>query len=236
MKKSRGTIIGELRQEWREAYREFLNPKKETEWIPAPEKTNGTRPPKNIIREEISEDTAMQILKESVNKKAISEAGSWLETQEEKLIKDIHTKIAEVGLKGSFIITGTEGSLIITGTGGDMDGNQKFKKPLYQTPPAWRLIDETKEIMETKERIGRVLHSLETLLVEKNKRYGNSALEPLKGIKYTPEDGIKIRLTDKLKRVINSDNLRKNDVADIMGYLTLLCVSKGWSDFNDLID
>jgi len=235
MKKSRGTIIAELRQEWREAYREFLNPKKETEWIPAPEETNGTRPPENIIREEISEDAAMQMLKESVNKKAISEAGSWLETQEEKLIEEIppeaetwYEKI-ERELKKSF--PKETGKVIIMGTGGDMDGNYVFKNGWTPAPEE----DEIKT-MDTRKQIENTVDSLKELLIEKNKRYGNSALEPLKGIKYTPEDGIKIRLTDKLKRVINSDNLRKNDVADIMGYLTLLCVSKGWSDFNDLID
>lgn len=84
--------------------------------------------------------------------------------------------------------------------------------------------------------IEQITSSLSHLLQEKNKRYGNSALEPLEGTKYTPEDGIKIRLTDKLKRIINSDELRKNDVADVMGYLVLLCISKGWTNFNDLID
>jgi hypothetical protein len=88
----------------------------------------------------------------------------------------------------------------------------------------------------TQEEITQVLSSLRELLIEKNRRYGNSALEPLEGIKYTAEDGIKIRLTDKLKRIINSDSLRMNDVSDVMGYLTLLCVNKKWLDFTELID
>lgn len=85
-------------------------------------------------------------------------------------------------------------------------------------------------------KIQKVTEALNELLQEKNKRYGNSALEPLEGIKYTAEDGIKIRLIDKLKRVINSEDLRKNDVADILGYLVLLCVDKDWIQFKDLID
>lgn len=88
----------------------------------------------------------------------------------------------------------------------------------------------------TQIKIKQVLSSLQELLLEKNNRYGNSALEPLEGIKYTAEDGIKIRLVDKLKRVINSEEVRKNDIADIMGYLTLLCVNKDWTDFLELID
>ena len=85
-------------------------------------------------------------------------------------------------------------------------------------------------------KIQKVTEALNELLQEKNKRYGNSALEPLEGVKYTAEDGIKIRLIDKLKRVINSEDLRKNDVADILGYLVLLCVDKDWIQFKDLID
>lgn len=85
-------------------------------------------------------------------------------------------------------------------------------------------------------KIQKVTEGLNYLLQEKNKRYGNSALEPLDNIKYTAEDGIKIRLSDKLKRVINSEELRKNDVADIIGYLILLCVNKKWLTFKDLID
>ena len=90
--------------------------------------------------------------------------------------------------------------------------------------------------MKTEWAIQSVLGSLEVLLIEKNKRYGNSALEPLEGIKYSAEDGIKIRLADKIKRIINSDELRKNDIADIMGYLVLLCINKKWISFKDLID
>ena len=88
----------------------------------------------------------------------------------------------------------------------------------------------------TSYKIKQVTESLNELLQEKNRRYGNSALEPLESIKYTAEDGIKIRLADKLKRIINSDQLRKNDVSDCLGYLVLLCVDKEFLSFKDLID
>lgn len=91
--------------------------------------------------------------------------------------------------------------------------------------------------METKDKIKQVTDSLCNLLLEKNSRYGNSALEPL-GIFYKEfaTTGILVRIDDKLNRIKNSDTLRKNDVADIMGYLALLCVSAEWTDFSDLID
>jgi len=87
------------------------------------------------------------------------------------------------------------------------------------------------------DKIKQVLESLNKLLQEKNKRYGNSALKPINLFnKLESFNSILIRLDDKLNRVKNSDELRKNDIADIMGYLTLLCVSKNWLNFNDLID
>lgn len=83
----------------------------------------------------------------------------------------------------------------------------------------------------------QITTSLCELLTEKNKRYGNAALKPL-GVfnKNNASAGIQIRLDDKLMRVKNSKELRKNDVADIMGYLVLLCADKDWMDFSELID
>lgn len=92
-------------------------------------------------------------------------------------------------------------------------------------------------IKSTSEKIQNITESLNRLLQAKNKNYGNSALEPL-GIfnKNNATEGIKVRLDDKLMRVKNSKELRKNDISDIMGYLTLLCVEKEWLNFDELID
>jgi hypothetical protein len=96
----------------------------------------------------------------------------------------------------------------------------------------------TRDSAGTKEKIGCVLASLDALLVEKNRRYGDSALNP-QNICYKggATDSILIRIDDKLGRIKNNTGeLRKNDIVDLMGYLTLLCVSKDWLDFKDLID
>ena len=50
------------------------------------------------------------------------------------------------------------------------------------------------------------------------------------------DEQLKIRLDDKLSRIANADELRKNDTVDLLGYLVLLCVANGWNDFTDLID
>jgi hypothetical protein len=79
------------------------------------------------------------------------------------------------------------------------------------------------------------------LLVAKNQRYGNSALEPIRVFSNVDADvGLLVRLDDKLSRIkyasSNHKPLRKNDIADMMGYLVLYCVKQGWTDFADLID
>ena len=92
---------------------------------------------------------------------------------------------------------------------------------------------------ETQEKIALVFDGMREVVLEKNRRYGDSALSPLGCFsKLSSDESIRIRLDDKLKRIANAptSDLRKNDVADIIGYLSLLCVSRGWIDFNDLID
>ncbi len=91
------------------------------------------------------------------------------------------------------------------------------------------------------ENITKTCEGMARLLVAKNQRYGNSALEPMRVFsRADPAEGILVRLDDKLSRSKHSSNdgkpLRKNDRADMIGYLILYCVKQGWTDFDDLID
>lgn len=104
-----------------------------------------------------------------------------------------------------------------------------------------RLLDENcKE--EYDETIHNKFHSIyashEAMLLEKNKRYGDSALKPAKVFASHLDDidSILIRLDDKISRIRNSDEIRKNDVSDLMGYCVLLCKAKGWMGFMDQVD
>lgn len=90
---------------------------------------------------------------------------------------------------------------------------------------------------DTMQKIGTVCDGIKAILLEKNRRYGNSALAPLRVFsRSVPSEGIRVRLDDKLSRIRNAETLRRNDVVDTAGYLILLCVSEGWTDFGDLID
>lgn len=89
-------------------------------------------------------------------------------------------------------------------------------------------------------KVKKVAEALGFLVAEKGIRYGDAALNPLE-IFSKPTDGpelrhINTRLDEKLSRIKVSSELRKNDVADLMGYLLLLCVHKEWMDFSEMID
>lgn len=92
------------------------------------------------------------------------------------------------------------------------------------------------EIPESQGEITAVTEALEDFIHEKNVRYGNAALSPVGVFNKDALAGIRARLDDKLGRIKHSEELRKNDVVDLMGYLVLLCVKMGWTSFSDLID
>jgi hypothetical protein len=78
------------------------------------------------------------------------------------------------------------------------------------------------------EEVHDVLQEIEDLLVAKNEKYGNSALEPL-GVfsQLSAKEGLLVRIDDKLKRIKNG-SLEKDDedvINDLIGYLVLLKIS-----------
>lgn len=88
--------------------------------------------------------------------------------------------------------------------------------------------------IETESFFDKAYVSLARMQNEKNKRYGESALKPLDI--FTKHHSYGSRLDEKLARVKNSNELRKNDLADIIGGVMLICKDKGWDSFDDLID
>ena len=82
----------------------------------------------------------------------------------------------------------------------------------------------------TQQRIKEIMGSMTDLLIYKNRKYGDSAINPKKIFyKGDSTNSILIRLDDKLGRVIANpdDKPRINDVCDIIGYCTLLLISMG---------
>jgi len=83
--------------------------------------------------------------------------------------------------------------------------------------------------MNTKARIKQKCKELEELLLSKNEKYGNSALEPLNVFSCAGAvAGIKMRIDDKLKRIKNAGlvDATEDTLQDLAGYLILLMIAK----------
>jgi hypothetical protein len=90
------------------------------------------------------------------------------------------------------------------------------------------------KIEEKESSFKELFDSLCEMVETKDKRYGNAALKPLDI--FAKHHNYGSRLDEKLARVKNSEELRKNDVADLIGGLALICKDKGWNNFYDQID
>lgn len=83
---------------------------------------------------------------------------------------------------------------------------------------------ESPEASLFRDKVQDVLKGLENLLVEKNKSYGNSALDPVRAFsKVSTQEQIRVRIDDKLSRLIRGKEFNDEDtVNDLIGYLVLL--------------
>ena len=73
--------------------------------------------------------------------------------------------------------------------------------------------------------VDAVLEEVSDMLISKNKAYGDAALSPTQIFsKLSSEEGIKVRIDDKLSRIKNSgfNDETEDTVLDLIGYLILL--------------
>jgi hypothetical protein len=77
-------------------------------------------------------------------------------------------------------------------------------------------------------QVTQALDEIRDLLIAKNLKYGNSALEPL-GVfsQLSAKEGLLVRIDDKLKRIKNGSLERDDEdvVNDLIGYLVLLKIN-----------
>jgi len=69
--------------------------------------------------------------------------------------------------------------------------------------------------------------ALKAMLLEKNRAYGNSALEPVRIFsKASPEEQILVRIDDKINRLMKGSEAGEDVVQDLIGYLVLLRIAR----------
>lgn len=83
--------------------------------------------------------------------------------------------------------------------------------------------------MTFEEQVEKITTDIKNLLIEKNRNYGSSALNPLRIFsKCDKIEAIKVRIDDKLSRIKNgkiSDDNGSDSITDLMGYLILLKIA-----------
>lgn len=84
------------------------------------------------------------------------------------------------------------------------------------------------ELTSTQQQIGNKCLELAELLIEKNRKYGNSALNPVRVFASSDTlEQIRVRMDDKLNRIKNRQSDEDEDVyMDLAGYLILYMVAR----------
>ena len=67
--------------------------------------------------------------------------------------------------------------------------------------------------------------NLAEMLKAKNRAYGNSFADPVRIFsRVSPEEGLRIRIDDKLSRIARGQDAGEDTILDLIGYLVLLRV------------
>jgi hypothetical protein len=94
------------------------------------------------------------------------------------------------------------------------------------TPQDW---DALKTPVSKPIPISDACDKIKKLLLEKNRKYGNSALSPKRIFsKSCATEQLKVRIDDKLSRIANTglDGADEDTLQDLIGYLILLMVAR----------
>lgn len=76
-------------------------------------------------------------------------------------------------------------------------------------------------------KVDQVLHDIGSLLKHKNRRYGNSALDPVRVFsKADPVQQLRVRIDDKLSRMMKGSGDDEDTITDLIGYLVLLKIAE----------
>jgi len=90
-------------------------------------------------------------------------------------------------------------------------------------------IIENDKCRHSQDRISKVCDEIKALLLEKNRKYGDSALKPKRIFsKADAIEQLNVRIDDKLSRIATLDDPNDEDTeADLIGYLILRRVARG---------
>ena len=116
------------------------------------------------------------------------------------------------------------------------DFKKYFVKVEKEVPPwikayeeANKTIENETKLTDSQEKIARKCGEITHFLLLKNKQYGDSVLAPIRVFsKANSDEQIRVRIDDKLNRLLQGDDSIEKDedvIMDLIGYLILLLVS-----------
>jgi len=90
-------------------------------------------------------------------------------------------------------------------------------------------LNMTENFLDTQSHISLICDQIKELLISKNQKYGDSALNPSRVFsKASPVEQLLVRIDDKLSRIQSGAGLLANDedvIMDLIGYLVLLKIA-----------
>jgi hypothetical protein len=87
---------------------------------------------------------------------------------------------------------------------------------------------------KTQAKISEVCDEVKSMLIAKNKSYGDSALNPVRIFSTSNNvEQLHVRVDDKLSRISRGGSfVGDNDIDDLIGYLILLKIARELNDVN----
>ena len=93
---------------------------------------------------------------------------------------------------------------------------------------------------ETELKISGICDDIKDLLIDKNRKYGDSALKPCRVFsEASASEQLLVRIDDKLNRIMKGAGLLATDedvVNDLIGYLVLLKISMAKDKNNEILE
>ena len=93
---------------------------------------------------------------------------------------------------------------------------------------AWKPVSEETPLSDTQKKISEICDEVKNILLEKNRKYGDSALNPKRVFSNaSPIEQINVRIDDKISRIMSAQDDDTEDAElDLIGYLILKRVAK----------
>lgn len=89
------------------------------------------------------------------------------------------------------------------------------------------LTPDTRCARSFEDRLDDVLAEVGDMLKRKNRAYGNSALDPVRCFsKADPAEQLRVRIDDKISRLMRGSAAGEDTVLDLIGYLLLLRIAE----------